>query len=145
MPDPCIPIRIDTREQAPWTFTEPDFFSNRGALLAGDYELCLDDTRIAIERKSLGDFVSTVIYDWLRFRKELTALSGYDCAAIVVEADLGQVFAHAYESEVNPLSIVGRAHSIFLEHGIPVFWWGQPGQANEMARRFFRLAWKKFS
>lgn len=141
--DDHLHIVIDTREQRNWTFAPAQVVVSRKALPAGDYSLAGLEHRIALERKSLGDLVNTVIHDWLRFRKELVRLSGYDVAAVVVEANLEQVFRHEYESEALPASVLGRCNAIFLDHGIPVLWWSDWKTAAEMAHRFLLLAWRK--
>ena len=114
------------------------------ALPAGDYSIEGLEARVAIERKSLGDWVNTVIHDWLRFRKELIRLSSYDLALIAVEANLEQVYRHEYESQALPASVLGRANAILIEHGIPVLWWGPRHIAQDMAHRTLRMAWRKY-
>jgi ERCC4-type nuclease len=138
-----IKVVVDTREKVPWEFDAALFEIVHAGLPAGDYSLAGLEDRLAIERKSLGDFVGTVIGQWLRFRKELNRLSGYDCAAIAIEANLEQIFEHRYESEATPASILGRMNAIFLETGIPCFLCGPRLQAAEMAARFLTLASKK--
>jgi ERCC4-type nuclease len=138
-------VVIDTREQRPWTFEPRQVDVVRRALPAGDYSIEGLEDRLAIERKNLGDYVSTVTRDWLRFRKELNRLSGYDVACVVVEATVDQVFRHEYESEALPNSVLGRANAIFLDHGIPVFWWSDRRTAADMAHRFLLLAWRKLA
>lgn len=138
-----IPVLIDTREQRPWEFDTELFEPHRATLAAGDYSVCGLEGQLAIERKSLGDFVSTVIAGWLRFRKELYRLASYDVAAIVVEADLADVFNHSYESDAQPASVIGKANAIFLDHSIPVLWWGPRPTCIAMAERFIYLAHKK--
>lgn len=119
-----LTIIADTREQKPFSFDADRFDTVRGKLDTGDYTLAGFETRIAIERKSLGDLVGTVINDWLRFRKELYRLAAFDLAVIVVEADLTDVLAHRYESGAAPLSILGRCHSCLIDHGVPVVFAG---------------------
>lgn len=116
---------------------------SRRTLREGDYTVAGLEGRLAIERKSLGDFVGTVIHDWIRFRKELVRLSGYEIAVVAVEADLGQVYRHEYESEASPASVLGRANAIVIEHGIPVVWWSDRKCAQDMAHRFLLQAWRK--
>jgi DNA excision repair protein ERCC-4 len=140
---PKLEIVIDTREQKNWTFEPRQVTVTRACLPAGDYSVVGLETRLALERKSLGDYVQTVIHDWLRFRKELVRLSGYDVAVIVVEANLEQVFRHDYESEASPASVLGRTNAILIEHGIPVLWWSDRKTAAEMAHRFLLMAWRK--
>lgn len=143
-PQDKLEILIDTREKTPWGFAETHFVTTRKGLPAGDYSLPGLESRVALERKNLGDFVNTVIRDWLRFRKELVRLSGFDVAAIVVEANLSQIVEHQYESEAEPASVLGRMDAIFLEHGIPVFLWGDRVLAGQNAGQFLRLAWRKY-
>ena len=50
-------IIIDTREQTPWSF--PDgVLIERGTLATGDYTLAGLENIVAVERKSLADFIS---------------------------------------------------------------------------------------
>lgn len=132
------------REEKGWQFDPSRVAVHRRRLLTGDYTLLGLEDRVCLERKTLGDFVQTVIHEWIRFRKELNRLSGMDVAAVVVEADLGQVYRHEYQSQALPASILGKANGIFLDHGIPVLWWQDKLVAQDMACRFLALAWKKF-
>lgn len=138
-----VRVVVDSREQRPWDLS-PEFFEVevRG-LRTGDYSIAGHEERFALERKSLGDLVNTVTRDWIRFRKELYRLAAMDVAAIVVEADLVDVLAHKYESDAEPSSVLGRANAIFLDHGIPVLWWGPRPICTTMAQRFLLLAAKK--
>ena len=142
--DKRLQVVIDTREQRGWTFEPKQVAVTRKALPAGDYSLVGLEGRVALERKSLGDLVNTVIHDWLRFRKELVRLSGYDVAAVCVEANIGQVYRHEYESEASPASVLGRVNSIFVDHSIPVLWWRDRDTAADMAHRLLLLVWRRF-
>lgn len=136
-------ILIDSREQRPFQFNPAVFNVERRGLATGDYTLAGHEDRIAVERKGLGDLVGTVIGDWLRFRKELLRLAAFDVAAIVVEADVSDVLERRYESSANPLSVLGRCHSCFLDHGVPVLFWGHRRQCESMLAQFFRLFLKR--
>ena len=138
-----IPILIDTREQRNWTFPPERFIVERATLATGDYTIKGLEDRVALERKSLGDYVSTVIGQWTRFRKELNRLMTYDIAAIVVEANVEDVMQHKYESEAEPASVMGRAHGIFLDTGIPTLWWGSRVVCEPQVWQFLTLADKK--
>lgn len=144
-PQDKLEILVDSKEQIPWTFDERSFVTTRKNLRTADYSLPGLEDRVALERKSLGDLVNTVIHDWLRFRKELVRLSGFDVAAIVVEANLQQIVDHQYESEAEPASVLGRMNGIFLDHGVPVFLWGDRVLASQMAGQFLLQAWRKLS
>lgn len=140
---PLIPVICDTREQRPWALDPTRFAVEAKALHAGDYSLKGLEAQVRVERKSLGDFVGTVIGDWIRFRKELIRLAYFDVALVVVEADIGDVLAKRYESEAAPESVIGRANGIFLDHGIQVAWWGGRSNCVAMVENFLALTWKK--
>lgn len=143
--DKRITVLCDTREQRGWLpDLDAELFAARPATLAtGDYTLLGLEDRFVIERKSLGDFVNTVIHDWLRFRKELIRLAAFDLALVVVEANLEDVFDKRYESDALPSAVLGRANGITLDHGVPVVWWGRRACAISMAERLFVQAHKK--
>lgn len=111
-------IVIDTREQEPYDF---DSSSVRKKLDAGDYSLVGLETMVAIERKSLDDYVSTVIRNRRRFGAELRRLAAYDFACVVVEADLADIFSGRYRSGARPESIMGATISILADMRVPVF------------------------
>lgn len=140
-----ITILVDNREQIPWEFDPEQFDVKKTHLPTGDYMIEGLEDRIVLEKKSLGDFVNTVIHDWIRFRKELYRLASYDVSAIIVEADISDIFEHRYESEVPPASVFGRANGIFLDHGIPVYFWGSRKYAIPMVERLFIQAAKKLT
>ena len=111
-------IVIDSREQLPYSFDTPSVCRK---LEAGDYSVEGLEDRVAIERKSLDDFVSTVIRSRKRFAKELDRLHQYDFACIVVEADLTDIVQGRYRSGANPNSVLGATLSIIVDYGIPVY------------------------
>lgn len=138
-----IPIVVDTAEQRPWTFQPERFTVERRSLDTGDYSIAGFESLITIERKSLGDLVSTVINDWIRFRKELVRMSGFDFAAIVVEANVEQVMSKQYESEANPASVMGKCAAIYFDHGIPVYFWGLRPVCEPLVWQWLEIAAKK--
>lgn len=138
-----IPVIVDTREQRPWAFPPTEFVTNHAGLMAGDYSLAGLESRVSIERKSLGDFVSTVVHDWIRFRKELYRLAGFDVACVAVESTADAIMRGEYESDAAPNAVLGRAHEIFIDHGIPVLFWSDAATAEKMAARLLRLAWAR--
>ena len=115
---------VDTREQEPLSFDPECVAVIRRALPAGDYSIEGQEDSVAVERKSLADFVSTVIRGRERFHKELKCLAEYEAACIVVEADLGDIIEGKYTSGAHPNSVLGAAISIIVDFGIPVFFCG---------------------
>jgi ERCC4-type nuclease len=114
-------------------------------LCTGDYSVAGLEDRVRVERKSLGDLVNTVTQDWQRFRKELYRLAGFDLALIVVEADLGDLLAKRYESNAEPISVLGRCNACLIDHGVPVVFWGQRPQCQLAVERFMGLVVKKLT
>ena len=103
-------IIIDSREQRAYDFDpnptgEPATIIR--ALPAGDYSVEGLESRIAIERKSVDDFINTVLRSRPRFERELAKLQVYDFAAVVIESDLANIESHQYRSEIHPHSIRG--------------------------------------
>ncbi len=116
-----VTIVIDTREQEGYSFDPRLASTVRRALPAGDYSVAGLENIVAVERKSLDDFVSTVIHSRARFRKELRKLAEYRAACVVVEAGLLEVLLHRYRGDAHPKAVVGSALSIILDFRVPVF------------------------
>ena len=134
-------VIVDTREQLPWEFES--LTTVRRALPAGDYSLEGLELQVAVDRKSLDDWVNTVVHDRIRFKKELRRLAGYQMAVIAVEANVADVLAHSYTSETHPHSVLGLAHAVFADYGVPVMWWGSRPECRLMVERFLLLAHKR--
>lgn len=148
MQDTRLFILEDDREKKPWSaYWKPEevvLVSRR--LVTGDYAISgMEDFGVCVERKSLGDLVQSCIQDWLRHRKKLYRMAAFESAIIVVEASVGQVLRHEYESDANPNSVMGRVHSMTLDHGIPVCFWDNAETAARETLHWLRLAQKKYS
>lgn len=127
-----ITFVVDTREQEFYSFSPERIAVERRALPAGDYSLAGYERRVAIERKTLEDFVHTVIRERDRFRRELQALRNYEFSCVVVEASLEDILAGAFRSGAHPSSILGAALSIIVDYGVPVYFCSN----RQCARRF---------
>jgi len=112
---------VDTREQEPYGFDPRLVVAERRALPAGDYSVAGMEGVVAVERKTVDDFVSTVIHGRGRFRRELLKLAQYQAACIVVEAGLADVLRGRYRGGAHPNSVLGSALSLMLDFRIPVF------------------------
>lgn len=114
-------IVIDTREQRGYTFSSELIGGVvHAALPAGDYSLQGYETQITIERKSLDDYVQTVIHAKERFARELNLLRSYPRAWIVVEATLDDVLQGRYASRAHPQSVLGLTAALMTKYDIPV-------------------------
>ena len=138
------PVRviIDTREQLPYSFSDR-VVAVRSPLAAGDYSVEGLEHLLAVERKSLDDFVSSVIRDRPRFRRELDKLRDYRAACVVVEASLADVFGHCYHSGAHPNSVVGAAISIIVDYGVPVFFCSDRQACCRFTEGFLLRAYRK--
>lgn len=134
---PLYTIVVDTREQRPYNFVDPVV---KKGLLAGDYSIEELENRIAVERKTLNDFVNTVIHNKERFFKELTKLQTYDFACIVVEATLKQILAGKFTSNASPLSVIGLMISCMTKFKIPIILCDSRQYAQVFVERFLYYA-----
>ena len=116
-----VTLIIDTREQEPYGFDPRLVIAVRRALPAGDYSVAGLEQMVAVERKTLDDFVGTVIRARGRFYRELRRLERYARACVVVEADLGDVLAGRYRGDAHPHSVLGSVLAVAVDFGVPVF------------------------
>lgn len=138
-----ISLIVDTREQLPWAFDTELFDVQRGTLATGDVSVKGFENLIAIERKSLGDAVNTVIGQWQRFLKEIYRLAAMDHPAVFIEASIADILDRKYESDAEPLAVLGRLNSITIDHKIPVYYCGSRAVAETLAERWLLQAAKK--
>lgn len=131
-------IVVDTREQQPYDF---DCATFRTKLEVGDYSVLGMLDEVIVERKSLSDFVSTVIHNSGRFRRELVKMKEYPLACVVVEADLDAVLRGLPELRaVAPTAVLGRALEISVGYRIPVFFCGSRQGARAFTDGYLRMA-----
>jgi len=116
-----VAVVVDTREQEPWTFDPERIEVVRRALPAGDYSLAGRELSVAVERKSMPDFVSTVIRARKRFHAELRKLAEYEHACIVVEGSLRDLLEGRYPGGAHPHAMLGSVLSIVVDFGVPVY------------------------
>jgi ERCC4-type nuclease len=127
-----VTVIVDTREQEPYAFDPGVVTVTREALPVGDYSLPGYEASIAVERKSLADFVASVIKGRARFLRELRTLAEYDLGCVVVEGSLGDIMAGRFRSGASPNAVLGATLSIIVDHGVPVFFCGD----RQLACRF---------
>ena len=129
-------IIVDTREQLPYSFTTPGVTTIRGTLQTGDYSLQGYESRIAVERKTLDDFVGSVTRSRARFLREMTRLAAFDARCVVVEANWSDVAAKFYRGQVHPASVFGSAVAIIVDHRIPVYFLSTRAIARRFTEKF---------
>ena len=110
---------IDTREQHPWVLdpmpTKP------GTLSVGDYSVMGLESVIAIERKSLADFVGCCGSERERFQRELDRLRGWPVSAVIIECNYGDIEAGQWRSKLTANQVlasltawIAQGHRIIL-------------------------------
>lgn len=134
-------IVIDTREQTPWRFSE--FETMPGTLPTGDYSIQGHLDRVAIERKSLSDFIGCVGRERERFERELLRLRSYKCRAVIIESDMDDIVQGNYRSRVNPNAAVGSMASWQTRYNIPFVLVGEHGEKYVIS--MFRCYLKRFN
>lgn len=129
-----LTIRIDTREQDPFTFESVvhnvlQFTTVKGTLRTGDYA---DNSRVmlppadqaVIERKSLADLYGTFGRGRDRFIRECKRLSAYGFAALVVEATYAEIadpnWHLKHPTQMSPRAVIKSMLGIAMDYGILV-------------------------
>jgi DNA excision repair protein ERCC-4 len=138
---PEFTIVIDSDEKKPWVFDNVP--TVRRKLAKGDYSIEGYENSISIERKSLTDFVGTILYSYLRFSLEMSAFSQYQSACIVVEASPLDVVKGRHKSGASAHSVLAISLAISNKYGIPVHWWGNRQVAQWMALKWLVHAWER--
>jgi len=115
-------ILCDTREGHPYSFGVLPL--KKIKLETGDYSIEHFEDYVSLERKSLLDFVNTVINkdNRQRFFAELNRMKQYPrkVYCVIIEGSFEDIFEHRYESHAEPMSIFGFILSIMTDWGIPV-------------------------
>jgi ERCC4-type nuclease len=126
--EPPVRIWVDSREQLPWSF--PGHEVVRAALHAGDYSVEGLTDKVAIERKSLADFLSSITWGRERFEREMERAAGYARFCIFVEAHRDDLYDGAYQARVNPKAVIGSINSIHARWNIATFCHGSRANAE---------------
>lgn len=111
-------IKIDTREQLPYSFTIP---SEVGALPIGDYSITGLEHQISIERKTLDDLIGCLTQDRERFERELFKARALDYFALVIEGTLSDLAEGRYHSQAIPKAVIQSLLAFSIRYRLPVF------------------------
>lgn len=128
---------IDTREQTPVDLSP--LRSIRKGLKTGDYSVEGYEEKIAIERKSLQDFIGCCGSSRTRFEKEVARLQTYPYRSIVVEGVWGSIEAKQYRGQIHPNAVIGSALGWALSN-ISIVMAGTPILAGKMIARMLWIA-----
>lgn len=111
-------IKIDSREQKPYTFKSP---SEVGTLNVGDYSISGLEDHISIERKELNDLIGCLTSDRERFERELHKGRALDYFALIIEGSLSDLAGGQYRSKMLPKSAVQSLLAFSIRYRLPVF------------------------
>jgi len=137
-------VIVDTREKAEWTFEgDSEIVTKRATLKTGDYSVEGLEHRIAIERKSLEDWISTVIHNRSRFYRELNRLLAFDFRCVIIECGIRELFTDRNAKRVSPESVMGFVAEVAVKQCVPVYLAGSRAEAQTLAGAFLKMAKKK--
>jgi len=130
-------LLIDSREQNPYNFRGE--VTEVTCIKTGDYSIKVMDKslqdEIAIERKSLNDFVGSITSGRERFEKEIIRAKELKYFAIVIEADWDDIENHRYESKMPVNSVIGTIMGWSVKYNIPIFLGGKRSRCEDLIRR----------
>lgn len=122
---------VDTREQAAWDLSPMQIVS-RG-LDVGDYSIVGLESVIAIERKSLPDFVMCCGTERGRFQRELDRLRGWPVNAVIIEASWGELEMGQWRSKLSSKQVMSSFVS-WIAQGHTLILAGSVGNAAAVCR-----------
>jgi ERCC4-type nuclease len=145
-------ILIDTREQAPFTFSGTRFSQLEvvsQSLDTGDYSLAGLADRVAVERKSLPDLVLCLGRERERFERELQRAAALEAFCVVVEASWVDLAGGNYRSLMKPHAACQSVLAFTARYRIPFLFAGGRAHAEDMTigflRQYLESARKKFA
>lgn len=140
-----VTVVQDSREQTPYRLDPLKAIV--GTLPTADYTVQGLEKEVALERKSLSDFVSCCGPERERFTRELHRMMAYPQRAVIVEASWADLENGNFRSRINPKSVCHSALSWMATYRVPILMAGSR-EAGERAARFFlcnaaRKAWER--
>lgn len=125
---PVLKILIDSRERSvpPWP---PGVITQVATLETADYTTEICQGIGVIERKSIGDWASSITHDRERFDDELRRLLAYRFKCIVVEGEITETYR---VSAVHPNAVLGACASFFARSDCPVLFAGNAVGAGRL-------------
>ena len=144
-----IPLQVvvDSREQCPYRFEGMGAVVEVGVLASGDYSLHGFGSRIAIERKELGDLIGCLTYGRERFERELVRLRSYEFACVLVESPAHDLRSGCYRSQMDPASAWQSILALQMRYRIPFIFCDDRSDAERTAfdilRHYARDRWRE--
>ena len=119
-------VLVDTREQLPYSFSDYGNWidgTQKATLPTGDYSVSGYESRIALERKTLGDIVGSLMQGRQRFLREMERLAAFEYKCLCIEASRSQIkspYTFAQAVKAHPNGIVGSLDAIGARYGIAI-------------------------
>ena len=136
-------VLVDNSEQVPWTFDGQPITTQRVSLETGDYSLPGFETRVAIERKSLDDWVGTVMRERGRFYRELERMQSFDFACVIIEGSIREIMRGSYKSRAEPKAVLGFIAEVGVAQKVRVYLGGSRPEAQLLAGALLRMCAEK--
>jgi ERCC4-type nuclease len=121
-------VVVDTREQTPLMFSRLE--SKVATLTTGDYSFVGGEQHLAIERKSIPDFVACCMgQNRDRFFRELHRMRGFAFRRLLVVGTRHEIETGQYRSAIKPRSVLATLSTIEARFDVPVFFAPSPEEA----------------
>jgi ERCC4-type nuclease len=134
---PPLHILIDSREKTAFPLPDGVTWEVHG-LREGDYATRKLLPFARCERKSVGDYSSSISHEADRFDREMIRLRAYRWRFVIVEGSLREFAEVGRVSLVHFNAIVGSVCSLYARHGVPTFFADTPETAGRMLCGIFR-------
>ena len=128
---------IDQDEEIPFDVTPLRSVTKH--LTTGDYSILGLEKVVAIERKSLGDYLACVGGERDRFQRQVDRLMAFPVRALVIETTWPQLEAGDWRRQVTPESAIGTLIGIIAQ-GLPVLLAGDHARAGRYTSRLLFTA-----
>ena len=142
----AVRIAVDRREKLPYLFNQyPGATTVLKTLRTGDYSIAGHEDYIAVERKSLDDFLGSITHGRKRFFRELDRLAQIPYRCIVIADMWCAVVDGLWERQVSIESVSGTIQCILQDFQIPVYFLGDRYMAQEFVYRFLEYRWRRMN
>jgi hypothetical protein len=132
-----LEIVVDSGERYAWSFSEQQATTRRERLPVGDYGVLVEDALVAVvERKSLGDLVSSLTNGKLKY--QMTELASVPRAAVVVEERYSRALRHEVVRAAVVADRLAELHVAFPN--VPVMFCETRKLAQQWTYRFLAAA-----
>jgi DNA excision repair protein ERCC-4 len=129
---------VDSREQQPADMSP--LRAIRGTLVTGDYSILGLENVVAVERKSLPDFLACCGRERERFEKEVQRLLGYPHRALVIETTWHELQAGNFARTQITANVATASVLSWIAQGLPCLLCGDHEQAGKAIAKLLFLA-----